>query len=474
MTVAPGLSRRRFLALAAAGSVPGSSACAQTGDVLTPEMFGAKGDGVANDSDAFNRLSREINKRGGGTIVLRRTTYLVGGQTRSAAKGSEWAFAPAPLIQLAKCREVKITGNGARLRCAAGLRYGTFDPGSGAKTQRAMPNFAQAERATPYSYMVLIEECDGPVLVENLELDGNLSAHILGGGYGDVGRQIPAAGLFLRNNRGSERLRNIYSHHHAQDGLTIDGPDDMRLAAQPREIVDVRAENNGRQGCSLVGGRGYRFRRCRFSGTGKAGIFSPPGAGLDIEAEAPKTIVDIGFAECTFADNAGCGMIADSGPSSAISFTDCIFVGSAGWAAWPKKPRIRFERCTFRGAVVGTFASPVSADATAFSNCRFFDRTSASAKAYIGGKANGPIVDTGGGQNVRFTECLFKLTADGTLPWTIGAIFENCTMAQVSRVEGYPRGRYRGVNRITGAARLDGSTIAGTVILNGKTIARNA
>src|SRR4051812_45456452 len=51
-------------------------------DALTPEMFGAKGDGATNDSAAFARLAEAITHRGGGTIALRRKTYIVGAQRR--------------------------------------------------------------------------------------------------------------------------------------------------------------------------------------------------------------------------------------------------------------------------------------------------------------------------------------------------------------------------------------------------------
>jgi len=44
-------------------------------------MFGAKGDGVTNDTDAFASMSTAIRLRGGGTVELRKTTYLVGRQS---------------------------------------------------------------------------------------------------------------------------------------------------------------------------------------------------------------------------------------------------------------------------------------------------------------------------------------------------------------------------------------------------------
>jgi len=74
--------RRDFLAASAASAMmPGCAAAAAAG--LTPEQFGARGDGVTNDTAAFQRLAAEMNRRGGGTISLRSgRTYIVGRQWR--------------------------------------------------------------------------------------------------------------------------------------------------------------------------------------------------------------------------------------------------------------------------------------------------------------------------------------------------------------------------------------------------------
>src|SRR5207237_199524 len=138
--------------------------------------------------------------------VLRPTTYVVGKQARDATQPA-YSFFPSKVMELVGCgKMVTIMGNGARLRCANGLRYGTFDASSGQPIYRPMPNYTAADLATPYAAMIKIENCTGGIDISDLELDGNVSRLLIGGSFGDTGRQIQAYGLQLINNNCSERV----------------------------------------------------------------------------------------------------------------------------------------------------------------------------------------------------------------------------------------------------------------------------
>src|SRR5438309_2824528 len=163
---------------------------------FTPEEFGAAGDGTTNDTDAFARMAAAVNNWGGGTIRFRPLTYIIGKQGPDPT--TPFAFSPSPVLEFKGCAgALTILGNGARLRCEDGLRYGTFDPQTGLPTQHPMPFLGIGEVAFPYRAMILAENCTGPIQIENFELDGNLSGLVIGGPYGDTGRQIPAIGLQL-------------------------------------------------------------------------------------------------------------------------------------------------------------------------------------------------------------------------------------------------------------------------------------
>src|SRR5438046_469682 len=184
--------RRAFLGASASAVVLPSRLRAESGPVLRPEEFGAKGDGVTNDTRALASLSEEVNRRGGGTIALRRgSTYLIGVQQ----PGGDYGWTPLPVLELRHLtKPLRVLGNGARFRCASGLRYGTFDVATDSPVQRPMRTYRTGELATPYRAMILIAGCNGPVEVRDVEFDGNVEQLRIGGPYGDTGWQIPATG----------------------------------------------------------------------------------------------------------------------------------------------------------------------------------------------------------------------------------------------------------------------------------------
>jgi hypothetical protein len=310
-------------------TVPAAAQVGAAAAIVTPAMFGAKGDGRTNDSHALATTAAHVTARGGGEVLL--TTYLVGLQNAAGAAATDFAFEPASLMIFSGCTgSLHIRGNGARIKCAAELRFGVRprQRGPGSPTMR---NFHRKELATPYTWMIKVENCGGTVEMADLELDGSIDSLVVGGPWGGAGYQIPAYGLGLYDNRGTEIVSNIYTHHHGLDGLMIDGID--RECSSTGRLENVRSEYNGRQGCSVVGGRSYGFVSCRFNHTGEAWITSSPGAGVDIETEGTKKVRRLAFDQCEF-DSNGRGLVACFWDSAFARLMDCAFVrrraGGAG------------------------------------------------------------------------------------------------------------------------------------------------
>ena len=430
---------------------------------FTPEDFGATGDGRTNDTDAFASMTAAVNSVGGGTVLLRKTTYIVGGHVPDPT--GLYAYAPIAIMEFAGCdKALTIIGNGARLRCADGLRFGTFDPSTGLPTQHAMPYYGTGELSSPYAGMISVQNCAGKVHIEDLELDGNVDGLLIGGPRGDLGWQMPASGLRLINNLGGEEIVDVHSHHHALDGIYIDGAAERETWSQ---LKNVHSEFNARQGCSIVGGRNYSFANCKFNHTGRGRLTSAPSAGVDIEAET-KPVRNLIFAGCEFSNNAGAGMVADSGDSEGATFDDCLFVGTSTWAAWPAKPHFRFLDCYFVGSICRAFPDPDPERATQFSRCSFLDDPALSPTNQVFG---GAIANLGGGDsNVLFDGCKFTLKDAAVLPWTLTAKYQDCTMSQAARDQAYPRGTFTGINRIDGNVDLYSSKVIGQLTVNGQIV----
>ena len=282
-------------------------------------------------------MAEAVNKAGGGVVEFKRgATYLVGHQTQGPVPGG-YDFEPDKIMEFIGCtKPLVLRGNGAKIKCADGLKFGTFDVKTGEPTNNPMP-FYNGQIASPYRWMIKVEGATSSVVITDIELDGNIEKLQIGGPWGDTGRQLPATGIGLYNNTGIEIVRNVYSHHHALDGLILDDvsapADDATTSDAPkttlplRTFENVRAEYNARQGASIVGGANYSFTNCKFNHTGKAVFYSSPGGGVDIEAEA-KRVRDLKFTSCEFSDNSGPGMVADQGDSSGAVFQKCTFIGT--------------------------------------------------------------------------------------------------------------------------------------------------
>jgi len=447
---------------------PGADDNSANSTVFTPEKFGAVGDGRTNDTDAFAQMSAAVSAAGGGKIVLQPTTYVVGRQGPDSK--SIYSFAPATIMDFDGCtKALMISGQGARLLCAEGLRFGTFDRVTGQPTVHQLPYTDTGELAAPYEAMILVRNCAGDLQIEDLELDGNSSGLQIGGPYGDTGWQLPGDGIRLTKNTGSERILRVHSHHHARDGLMIIGVADRKASSSVEQLT---SEYNARQGCSLVGGRNYTFVNSRFNHTGRAGLMSAPGAGVDLESEyAP--IRDISFSGCEFSNNAGVGLISDVGDTAGVTVSNCRLVGTTTWSAWPKMPRFRFIGCQFVGAICNVFANADPVLATQFSNCSFVDdpALSPTREVYRPGEA---IANLSTSEQVLFDGCRFELKSQLVLPWSWLARYNNCTMSQTSTIEAHPKGTYTGVCSIVGNVELYGAVILGDLTVNGKLMPRTA
>lgn len=350
----------------------------------TPEDFGAVAGDDINDVDlaaantaAFQRLSEYVNTVGGGVaITIPGKTYVVGAQTFAGAPGKGYSYRGADVLFIHDCtKPVVINSEGARFRLVNGLRYGSFDPTTGAPNAPAMPNW-NPDNSADCGTMLRFENNAGGISIRGaVELDGNLAGLIIGGQFGDTGRQNRANGIRELKNS-SFYAENVYAHHHALDGIACVYPGAVNGGPMtPRTFVNCKSEYNGRQGMSWVGGIGMTAINCKFNRTGKAVnsgtgtmLYSAPGSGLDIEAEGSVCRRGL-FINCDLINNTNTAMVASVGDSADVRFIGCTFGGNI----WPDMPGFKFEQCKFHGNIMHLYGHSDPAKASSFDDCVFTD-----------------------------------------------------------------------------------------------------
>jgi len=381
------------------------------GEVVSVRDFGAVGDGVTNDTDAFSAASAYITSLGGGKLVIPRGTYVVGKQTFAGATGKGYSYQSSPIINIVNCvNPVIIEFQGATLKLATGLKYGSFDPVTGAVYNPGSMPFVNTDYRADVGCMLFTQNNTNVLITGVCELDGNSASAVLGGAWGDTGRQLASCGLLAYNNL-QFQAENIYTHHHCLDGVIIGWTGLTETSPKhPHTLININSDYNARQGLSVVGTNGLVVINSKFNNTGRGALISAPGAGIDLEAELTLSR-NISFINCECINNIGVGMVADSGDTRDVTFERCKFVGTATWSIWPRKAGLVFRDCLIVGSAVNAYSSLTAPnDSTKFYNCKFSDNSALSPTGVV--YASGYVILFDGTPNVLLDGCTIEATRE--------------------------------------------------------------
>lgn len=405
--------------------------------------YGADPTGVLNSTDAFVQASAVLTSNKGGTLIIPRGNYLVGKQTFAGAFGLGYAYRRSRIIYIENCTNpILIQGNGATLKCAGGLKFGAFNPVTGSPYASTSP-FTDPDYAADVCLMIQLQDNTGPIIVENLTLDGNDIETVGGGPWGDTGIQLTYSGIYCLGNH-NVTVKNVYAHNFGLDGFLVGNSGiDNKTLPRPHTLENVVAEYNGRQGLSYIGGNSLLVSNSSFCRTGLGAFSSAPGAGVDIEPES-AVCGNSTFINCQFLTNTGPGILAINDTRSySHSFYNCLSVGSLNWSLWGQAAAMSYYDCRFYGAIINIYGSLTDPNsASKFVGCLLSMDPSLSPS----GAVYGTRMDLSGSDNVVLDNCRFD-AAGQQLPFSPSTVqYKDCYFQQTSTTLSFTRGTYTGRN----------------------------
>lgn len=412
-------------AVAGATQLPEAAFAYPTYNIKT--SFGAVGNGVVNDSQAFRAAAAAITAAGGGTLDIPAGVYIVGEE--DSGGGITPYYRAKKIFDLGAVAFLHIRGAaGAVLRLAPGLHYGSFNPTTGAPHHEpGTGEFTGSAYKAEIGWMIGVIGGSN-ITIEDLELDGNNDQLVLGGRYGDTGIQLKATGIRLLQCT-DVAISDIHTHHHGLDGLTI-GWGGLTTAdpPKPHTVSRVRSEYNGRQAFSWTGGNSLTVTDSQFNHTGRAAVRSAPSAGVDIEAESSITRNGY-FNGCEFINNFGAGVDCTHGDSGYTRFEGCTFWGTTNRSVYVTKPGLVFKWSNVYGSCNMGYGDANTALATRWGECLFEDKPWTNGQVY---RENYLISDAGTtALNVQFADCTFVARALRSI-WandvTVQKSFLRCTI----------------------------------------------
>lgn len=335
--------------------------------------FGAKGDGITDDSEAWYRAIDYYskNKSQKGKLFIPKGVYRIGtqkersGRFRYSAHGQKLEN----VSNLEIIGEVDKNGNPTSVfKYHDGLYFGLFDKnGQPAKVQ------AFEKRAEIGVFLLIMNTCTN-ITIKNLELDGNLPKIKLGLKSKADLEHVGIRATYVNNLK----LENLYVHHFGMDGIIIRTP---YTDGYNCYVNNCRLEYNARNGLTFSAGKGLKVENSSFKYTGRGGLFISPGANVDIENHEMKPLENIYFNNCVLDDNTGgSGSLNIAGISAVknLLFENCTITTTSMYAIQSNFSSSRdftFKNCTIEGIIEMQVNGKVKTgnETTKFINCTISD-----------------------------------------------------------------------------------------------------
>jgi hypothetical protein len=447
--------------------------------------FGAVGNGVTDDHQAFVNAAAFINSQNGNIrLLIPDGIYIVGKQTahlNNTATYNDPVYEGEVVMDLQNVNNVSIIGsNNSIIVFKNALHYGTFDLNTGLPPANLnlynpscsppIPNGCPGimdpqspcttgiNACVDYKYAGTIGsflsiQQSNSIEIKNLEINGNNENYILGGNWGLGDRPIEISnshGIDIWNSK-FITLGSLKVHHFGLDNIKIEGGFVNSDTSQPKTtniIIDsVFCEYAGRNCFSWVGGTNFCITNSSFNHAGQTTIKTKPAYGMDIEPErqlneSEPALCSSGYFEnCNFKENYSLGFTTGASDDSPIPE---LRAGSAS-----ANPPYVFNRFSYNHyfkncLVVGTTSDAIHnfINRVTFEGCKFY----------------GGVLQRGSSLNIStpptaFNNCLFSDCYNGKLPSQVFTTFtmeyghktiiDNCKFERLNPIIPFPTDQSR-------------------------------
>lgn len=276
--------------------------------VFNAAAYGLSSSNTAEDNTkALQRLSKAVTDSGGGVIFIPTGEYIVGVQHRNKPADHDpdvvRAYGVESNLSLQNLtKDLIIISYGASFKLANGLRFGAFNPETGEPRPYSPTSNDMATRADTGFIFNIVENPKSNIVIKGVHMDGNMSNLILGGQWGDVGRQCDGYGMRIRNYK-SLYIENVTLDKLPLDGLyTGDGWYANKFKEpKPTLLNKVIIKGCGRDNWSITGNGHYHAVGCLITLAGMFEVSSNPASGVNIETEAGK-VYQVVFDNCVLSN----------------------------------------------------------------------------------------------------------------------------------------------------------------------------
>lgn len=424
----------------------------------------------ANCNDAMRVLASFVEAQSGGvSILFPPLEYKVGKQVLAGATGLGYSFKADDCFRVSNCtKPVVIYCNGAVFRNDPTMRYGAFNPVTGAA---AVSSTSNPDWSASYPAVFRFKSNASVRMFGAFEVDGNQNNGVVNNfmTFEDWGY-----GLHFDNNS-NVQVDSVYAHHNPTDNIYVADPG--LLASDPKKphvFGSVRLEYSGRNNFTVVGSNNVTVQTGVSSNAGGSIVQKLPKSNWHLERQS-SVIDDTVFMNC-HARGVGTGF--NLGSANRVTLIGCT----------GEIPRSKFttnlvaQNCKFNG---NTSADPIS-DITVSPNYphyidTIFDNTGdaagltmlnfgSGAASLTRVRATQSFADTStlmatvnaGADvaNLNFTDCVFVEAGTSATATQITANFFGRSTLSAARNINY------GATQLFGDLLLTGTTPAGSSLTN--------